>query len=253
MIGPAQSFTIASKAVAKPASPYTSIQWATDTVDSVSGRELRQKTLAASLLNSIAPRTIETGLANWDLSWNSEVEFYEAIRLLPPDRRDWLWKRAQTCYPGRVVDNRRANGSQAALEGYSDRFDVPQECPTRTQITAKLWDLHRTFPSEKPWLSVDTPPVIFVGSKGDPFLSKSFEDIKLNLIDPILTRERQGQLYMLRTTRPSRLLRFCEWLDREHGIDLPDNVMVGTSVTLTETVGRVRKLLQVRATWRFVT
>ncbi len=160
-----------------------------------------------------------------------------------------LWipeKGIKHCYAGQLHQIR------AGLPGYADKFEEPKMYPGRMAKAARWSNLTGTVRPEKPWLD-GYPRLIFVSDMGDA-LSKSipFEYLRDEIIEAARSQYGKKHIWLWLTKQPQRMAAFSEWLD-EQGILWPRALWVGTSVTSSAQIARVRQLLKVRrAPMRFV-
>lgn len=160
-----------------------------------------------------------------------------------------LWipeKGIKHCYAGQLHQIR------AGLPGYADKFEEPKMYPGRMAKAARWSNLTGTARPEKPWLD-GYPRLIFVSDMGDA-LSKSipFEYLRDEIIEAARSQYGKKHLWLWLTKQPQRMAAFSEWLDAQ-GIVWPRALWVGTSVTSSAQLARVRHLLKVlRAPIRFV-
>lgn len=154
------------------------------------------------------------------------------------------------CYAGNLHETRLALGMPNL---YAPRFTEVRLAAGRMAKAAAwphLLGIHRP---DKPWVPLTLPRLIFVGDMGDVF-SKDvpFDYLADELIGAATSPKGARHVWMVLTKQPSRLLQFAPWLRSERGVDWPENVWVGTSVTGPKTLKRVNYLSQVPAAVRFL-
>lgn len=145
------------------------------------------------------------------------------------------------CYAGNLHTRRL---SKTLPHLYSPNFADVRMIPGRMAKAASLSDLRGKPRKNKPWVPIGMPRMIFVGDLGDVFSKAvTFEFLKEELIDVAMEKAGLRHVWQVLTKRPSRLVKFAEWLRSEHGIGWPSNVWSGTSVTGKASVDRIRHLL----------
>lgn len=152
------------------------------------------------------------------------------------------------CYAGHLHEGRLAKSLPTL---YASDFIEVRLAPGRMVKAAGWSDLTGTDRPGKPWIPSWMPRLIFVGDMGD-LLSKAvpFEYIKSELIDVATSKKGRRHVWQVLTKQPNRLAAFDGWLESQ-GIDWPENIWVGTSVTSLKTAGRIGQLAHVRAKVRF--
>lgn len=143
-----------------------------------------------------------------------------------------LWtKTEKRCYAGRWAE--RVSGKGA--------FDEPIELrPGRMADAAKWPDLRGQVRHGKPWIPKELPRLIFIGDMADTLSAGvPFHYLKSEIIDVVAKWPHIG-LWL--TKRPSRLAEFTEWL-KQKGVEWPDNLWTGTSITSRKTLPRINHLL----------
>ena len=162
-----------------------------------------------------------------------------------------LWKRGVggPCYAGNFHEQRLA---RSLPHLYAADFTEVRLAPGRMVKAASHVDLRGTARQDKPWLD-GMPRMIFVGDMGD-LLSKAvpFEYLADELIGVATSPKGARHIWLVLTKQPSRLLAFSRWLRDERGVDWPENVWVGTSVTSRKTLRRIDYLREVPTTRRFI-
>lgn len=173
-----------------------------------------------------------------------------------------LWNgERKTCYAGQLHRLRKTH------KGFSPNFDTPKLFPGRMATAARWADLSGTKRPDKPWLN-GLPRLIFVSDMGDALSERSaigpdnarlgggvpFGFLKAEIIDAVSSGAGQRHTWLWLTKRPHLLRSFSQWLDQKHGLSLPANLWVGTTVTGTSTLPRIDELRHVggKATVRFV-
>lgn len=151
-----------------------------------------------------------------------------------------LWNKIEhTCYAGKLHDRYGGRNS-----GFSPTFDQLTFYPGRMAKAAGWCDLTGTTRVEKPWLS-GLPRHIFVSDMSDA-LSKAvtFEFLKNEIIDVVNSEKGHRHIWMWLTKQAGRMAHFNLWL-KDHGLEWPDNLMPGTSITTQRTTPRIDNLLRV--------
>lgn len=99
----------------------------------------------------------------------------------------------------------------------------------------------------KPWLD-GLPRLVFVSDMGDALSGCiDFGYLKSEIVDAVLSPEGMPHRWLWLTKRPARMAAFARWLDAEHGIAWPDNLVAMTSVIDQRMAGAVDKLREVPA------
>lgn len=159
-----------------------------------------------------------------------------------------IWSRLRrTCYAG--VLHGRFPGSK----GFAPTFEDVTNFPGRMAKAARHSDLAGKIRPNKPWLGT-MPRVIFVSDMSDALSSSvTFEYLRNEIITNVVEGPGRRHAWMWLTKRPSRMAEFSSWLG-EQGIEWPDNLWTGTSVTTQATTGRIKHLASVGDEWttRFV-
>jgi protein gp37 len=153
-----------------------------------------------------------------------------------------LWRPAlgiKRCYAGRITESMLRRGR---LSGWPDAFDTPRLFPSRLDPALRWSDLAGTARPEKPWLNA-LPRHVFLNDMGDTWA----ESLEVDWLDPHLEKMAASpHRWMILTKRPSRAATFF----RTRAV--PDNVMLGTSVTGRATRVRAQLLTAIPARLRFL-
>jgi protein gp37 len=161
-----------------------------------------------------------------------------------------LWKVGVggPCYAGNLHEGRLA---KAFPDLYAPKFDEVRLVPGRMAKAASWPDLRGKARPDKPWLD-GLPRLIFVADLGDLF-SKAvpFEFIKEEVIDVAGSKKGLRHIWMLLTKQPHRMAEFARWLVLRGNL-WPENVWAGTSITTNRTLARLKWLLDVPATYRYL-
>ncbi len=133
--------------------------------------------------------------------------------------------------------------------GYARKFEEPTLFPGRTAAAAAWRDLSGQARPESPWKG-RLPRLIFVSDMGDA-LSKDvpFDYLLTEIVQVAGSVKGQRHIWLWLTKRPRRMAEFSDWLAARN-ISWPDNLVAMTSVTSSETVGRVEQLRKVRCRFR---
>lgn len=147
-----------------------------------------------------------------------------------------LWNsKVKTCYSGVMTER------YAGRKGWPASFDKPEIFPGRIEKACRWSDLTGTVRPDKPWLD-GMPRMIFLNDMGDTFT----ESLPIDWLMPLIPMmARSPHIWMFLTKRPKRMLRFFEILEC-----VPDNFWLG--VTITSGTERVKDLLKIPATVRFL-
>jgi protein gp37 len=150
-----------------------------------------------------------------------------------------LWNpNNKICYAGILHARRRNN------PGFAKDFNSPEMFPGRVQKAAAWSDLRSIQRPEKPWLN-GYPRVIFLSDMSDA-LSKiiPFDYLEEEIIRQVTTPAGIRHIWQWLTKRPERMAEFSQWLLKK-GIQWPENLWAGTSLTTQSTTSRIAPLLQV--------
>lgn len=145
----------------------------------------------------------------------------------------------RTCYAGTL--HTRFGG---VTKGYAPTFEEVTTFSGRMAQAAAYSDLTGRSRPDKPWLD-GLSRHIFISDMSDS-LSASvtfdylFDEIIANVADGPGRRHR----WLWLTKRPERMAQFSSWL-WDRGIEWPDNLWAGTSITSRTTTSRIRSLLKV--------
>lgn len=140
------------------------------------------------------------------------------------------------CYAGLI--HARYSPSKA----YPGPFTQVDVQPGRMAQAAAWSDLMDLPHPGKPHLD-GLPRIIFVGDMGDVFSEGvEFEYLRDEVIGNITSAMGRRHLWLILTKQPQRAVAFAGWLDGL-GVEWPENIMTGTSVTTRATTSRVRRLL----------
>jgi protein gp37 len=98
--------------------------------------------------------------------------------------------------------------------------------------------------ADKPWLD-RLPRLVFVSDMSDSMsLTVPFEYLRDEIILNVRSERGKSHQWLWLTKRPDRMARFCRAL-ADQGIEWPDNLWAGTSITSQATSSRIRHLLEV--------
>ncbi|GEM_PF-1650576 len=151
----------------------------------------------------------------------------------------WLPKRkdGKRCYAGRWAE--RVGGLGA--------FNEPVELkPGRMAAAAKWPDLRGQARPEKSWIPKELPRLVFIGDMTDLFCeSVPFEYLRTEVVETV---SKWPHIGILLTKRPTRLVHFSRYL-KKRGVEWPDNLWIGASVTSRKTLSRVGTLLSAAEPW----
>lgn len=155
------------------------------------------------------------------------------------------------CYAGNFHQNRLAKSLPLL---YDPNFSNVRMISGRVQKIARCMDLTgKTTPDRlnKPWLAGKRCK-IFVGDLGDIFSKAvTFDFLKEEIFDVATSPNGLRHDLLLLTKQPQRAVQFAAWL-RCRGMEWPDNVWLGTSITNQASMPRITHLLQVPAKIRYL-
>ncbi len=139
------------------------------------------------------------------------------------------------------------NPYKRQVNGFPTQFEQVTKYPGRMALAAARPDLYGTIRATKPWLDY-LPRIIFVSDMGDSMsVEVDFDYLKQEIIDVVSTPRGRLHLWLWLTKEPKRMAEFADWLQSQHGLGWPDNLVAMTSVTSGKTASRVRQLLKVPA------
>jgi protein gp37 len=162
-----------------------------------------------------------------------------------------LWnpkQRVRVCYAGGIVT--RFGGSNPGLPRTFDKLTL---FPGRMAEAAAWCDLSGKPRLHKPWLDGERRK-IFVSDMSDALSDGfEFEYLRDEIIQNVASEAGRRHDFMWLTKRPDRMARFSLWLS-DQGIEWPNNVWAGTSLTTQVSRSRIRSLQRVgnHATVRFL-
>ena len=142
------------------------------------------------------------------------------------------------CYAGLLGTMR------AGHKGYADQFEQPKLFPGRMAKAAGWAAPSLSENAAKPWLK-KAPRMIFISDMGDA-LSRdvSFDYLKQEIIDVVVSEASQQQLWLWLSKRPARMAEFGRWLLGQD-VPWPANLVAMTTVTSPASAGRVAELRKV--------
>jgi protein gp37 len=151
-----------------------------------------------------------------------------------------LWGSVRrSCYAG--VLHTRFGG---ATSGYAPSFEDVTLFPGRSATAAKWSDLAGIRRTDKPWLD-GLPRRIFVSDMSDSLSTAvPFEYMLEEIVRPATEAPGRRHDWLWLTKRPRKMAKFASWL-AERGIQWPDSLWVGTSVTGVRSTKRISDLLHV--------
>lgn len=158
----------------------------------------------------------------------------------------WVPGRGGACYAGHIHNRFSPSPS------YPGEFEKLTLHRGRMIKSASLSDLRGTDRSDKPWLN-GMPRMIFVGDMSDNFSDDvQFGYLADEVVSNIISAEGSRHVWIWLTKRPMRMAKFADYLHHEVGCRWPANLWAMTSVTSSNTVGRVDHLCDVPAAIRGV-
>ena len=151
-----------------------------------------------------------------------------------------LWSKSKkTCYAG--ILHSRFGGH---TKGYAPTFDQVTNFPGRMADAASWSDLRGKDRPGKPWLN-GMPRLIFVSDMSDALsLSVSFEYLRNEIIENVISPKGQRHCWLWLTKRPQRMEEFGSWI-ADQGYAWPKNLWAGTSITDQKSTSRINHLLKV--------
>ena len=154
----------------------------------------------------------------------------------------------KTCYAG--VLHTRFGG---VTPGYAPSFEDVTLFPGRMAEAARWPNLTGKERGEKPWLD-GMSRTIFVSDMSDSLSGGvPFDYLRDEILKTVTSEPGQRHHWLWLTKRPDRMAKLSAWLEAE-GIEWPDNLWAGTSITAQVTTSRIKHLLKVgdEQTIRFV-
>lgn len=139
------------------------------------------------------------------------------------------------------------------MPGYSPAFEQITMYPGRMAKAARASNLKGLVRQQKPWLN-GLPRLISVSDLSDALAEVvSFKYLLVEIINVVTSGHGRRHLWLWLTKLPERMAEFSRWLEAE-GIDWPENLWAGTSITTEGTTTRIEQLLEVgdQQTLRFV-
>ena len=151
-----------------------------------------------------------------------------------------LWgAKRRSCYAGTL--HSRFGGSSS---GYAPTFEQVTLFPGRTGDAAHWSDLVGMRRTDKPWLD-GLPRRIFVSDMSDSLSSSvSFEYLLEELVNLVSSGPGCRHDWLWLTKRAKKMAIFSSWL-AERGVQWPDNLWAGTSITNSKSSIRITSLLRV--------
>lgn len=165
--------------------------------------------------------------------------------------RGWLKK--QPCYASQVHELRWAKSLAVTHPHlYAKHFYELRMIPGRIAEAAAWGPVNDKEAEAKPWIN-SRRRHIFVSDMSDA-LSRDipFDFLKSEIIENVTSERGRRHIWQWLTKRPQRMNEFDTWL-AEQGIDWPENLWAGTSVTNQRTADvRVKHVTNVRAPVTFL-
>ena len=151
-----------------------------------------------------------------------------------------IWgSQRKTCYAGTL--HVRFGG---VTPGYAPRFEEVTLFPGRVAEACGWSDLAGKVRGDKPWLD-GLPRLIFVSDMSDSLSAAvPFEFLRDEIVLNVAGERGRRHRWLWLTKRPDRMAKFSRWLE-DGGIEWPENLWAGTSVTSQATTSRIKHLLQV--------
>jgi protein gp37 len=151
-----------------------------------------------------------------------------------------LWTpKVKKCYAGLL--HVRFGG---VTKGYSPTFEELTFWPGRMAEAARWPDLAGKPRKDKPWLD-GLPRLIFVSDMSDALSAGvPFEFLEGEVVRTVTSPSGQRHQWLWLSKRPDRMAQFSDRL-KEKGIQWPENLWAGTSITTQGTTSRIKHLLRV--------
>jgi protein gp37 len=151
-----------------------------------------------------------------------------------------IWRpQRRSCYAGTL--HTRFGG---VTSGYARTFEEVTTFPGRMAEAAGYSDLTDKNRPDKPWLD-NLPRHIFVSDMSDSLSSSvTFEYLRDEIVNHVSDGPGRRHRWLWLTKRPERMALFSSWLG-DRGIEWPDNLWAGTSITSGTTTSRIKSLLKV--------
>jgi protein gp37 len=151
-----------------------------------------------------------------------------------------IWgSQRKTCYAGAL--HARFGG---VTTGYAPTFEDVTLFPGRMEEAAGWPTLAGKQRADKPWLDA-LPRLVFVSDMSDSMsLTVPFEYLRDEIILNVRSVRGRRHHWLWLTKRPDRMARFCRAL-ADQGIEWPDNLWAGTSITSQATTSRIHHLLDI--------
>jgi len=144
-----------------------------------------------------------------------------------------------SCYAGTL--HRRYG---ATAKGFSPTFDQVTLWPGRMEIASKWADLTGCVRPVKPWLD-GMPRLIFVSDMSDALSSGvDFDFLFREVFENVTSDNGARHKWLWLTKRPDRMASFSVYM-RQRGLEWPENLWAGTSITNQKSVRRLSGLSRV--------
>jgi protein gp37 len=145
----------------------------------------------------------------------------------------------RSCYAG--VLHMRYGG---VTKGFSPTFEELTFWPGRMAAAARWRDLAGACRKDKPWLD-GLPRIVFVSDMSDALSGVvPFDYLEEEIVQTVTQGDGQRHQWLWLTKRPDRMATFSDAM-RASGVQWPDNLWAGTSVTTQGTTVRIDHLLRV--------
>lgn len=154
------------------------------------------------------------------------------------------------CYAGilhlRFGENAE-NPEKRTSPGYAPTFEQPTRFAGRMETASRWSDLRGQDRAAAPWLD-GLPRLIFVSDMGDALSDGiPFSFLKDEIITSVISESGARHRWLWLTKRPGRMAEFASWLQDEHEVGWPANLVAMTSVTNRATRARIAELQEVPA------
>ncbi len=184
--------------------------------------------------------------------WHLREEFEKRVKAgagaVAADAARIVINQQVTCYAAKLHLNKGlsiVNPGRQPKKGYAPTFEIPTRYDGRVAAMAMEKDLFGRKDPDRPWID-GLPRLIFVSDMGDAFTRKTdFGFLIKEVIEPIRSPEGKRHLWLWLTKRPELMAAFSEQIG-----DLPENVCAMTTVTGPDSLDRIDKLRQVKASVR---
>ena len=150
-----------------------------------------------------------------------------------------LWNASiKSCYAGNWIE---ANGEVGL---WPEHFERPLIYPRRMKDLRTWDDLVGTERPDKPWIRPDFPRIVFLNDMGDTFTEGLTINWMTKFVEEMAT---MPHIFLLLTKRVRRMESFWKYFG-----NIPDNFVLGTSVTNQKSTVRISMLERINSRTRFL-